>query len=131
MFYPRALLVFGLLAFAGCATAPSTVSDRLFFGRNIPGTTGEVSDAQWNAFVNEVIVPRFPDGFTVWTGAGQWKGEDGKEVSERTLVMELVHKTDPAVDTKFAEIAQAYRQRFNQEAVLGVRAPAQMTFWRR
>jgi hypothetical protein len=119
-----------LLAVAGCATAPSAVSDRLFFGRSIPGG-GEVSEAQWNGFVNEVVVPRFPDGFTVWRGAGHWRGDDGAGVSEPACVLEVTHATDPAADAKLREIAQIYRQRFNQEAVLFVRAPVEQALWRR
>jgi hypothetical protein len=119
-----------VLALAGCATPASTVSDRLFFGRSIPGG-GEVSDAQWNAFVTEVIMPRFPDGFTVWRGSGHWKGNDGASVSEDASVLEVVHARDAATNAKLAEIAQAYRQRFNQEAVMGVRTPVEQTLWRR
>ena len=122
------LLVAGLVA--GCATAPSAFSDRLFFGRSIPGG-GEVSEAQWDQFVAEVVVPRFPAGFTVYRGAGHWKGDDGASVSEQTSVLEVTHAPDAAADTKVAEIAQAYRERFNQDAVLRIRTPATLTFWRR
>jgi hypothetical protein len=127
---PRPFLFIVLLAFAGCAMAPSAFSDRLFFGRSIPGG-GEVSEAQWNAFVTEMIVPRFPEGFSVWRGAGHWKGDDGASVSEQTCVLEVVHGTDPTVDAKLEEIARAYRQRFNQDAVMRIRTPAEQTFSRR
>jgi len=126
----RIVLLIALLGAAGCATAPSMVDDRLFFGRAIPGG-GEVTEAQWSAFVAEVIVPRFPDGFTVWRGSGHWKGDDGAAVSEQTCVLELVHRSDPAVDTKLEEIARTYRQRFNQDAVMRIRTPGDMIFWRR
>lgn len=130
---PRLLptfLIVVVLALAGCATPSTTVSDRLFFGRTIPGG-GEITEAQWNTFVAEVIVPRFPDGFTVWRGSGHWKGDDGAHVSEDASVFEVVHHVDAATDAKVAEIAQAYRQRFNQEAVLQIRTPAEQTLWRR
>jgi hypothetical protein len=128
--FPRTLLFAGLLVFSGCATAPSAVSDRLFFGRAIPGG-GEVSEAQWSAFVAEVIVPRFPEGFSVWRGTGHWKGDDGTPVSEETCVLEVVHGKDPMADAKLEEIARAYRQRFSQDAVMRVRAPVGQTFSRR
>lgn len=130
---PRLLhtfLLVVLLALAGCATPAATVSDRLFFGRSIPGG-GNVTEAQWNAFVAEVITPRFPQGYTLWNAWGHWKGDDGAQVSEDASVLEVVHPVDAAADAKLAEIAQAYRQRFNQEAVMGVRTPAGQTFWRR
>ena len=127
---PHLLMLVALLGLAGCATAPSAVSDRLFFGRVIPGG-GEVTEAQWNTFVTEVIVPRFPEGFTVWRGSGHWKGDNAVPVPEQACVLEVVHPQDPAADAKLEEIARAYRQRFNQDAVMGVRTPVGLTFWRR
>ena len=124
------LLFVVLLAFAGCATAPSMVSDRLFFGRAIPGG-GEVTEAQWNSFVADVIVPRFPEGFAVWRGSGHWKGNDGVEVSEQMCALETWHRPDPAVNAKLDEIARAYRERFNQDAVILDRTPVEETVWRR
>jgi len=127
---PRIFLLAVVFALAGCVTVPTSVSDRLFFGRAVPGG-GEVTDAQWNAFVAEVIVPRFPDGFTIWRGQGHWKGDDGVPVSEPAMILEVVHPRDPAIDAKIDEIARAYRERFNQDAVLGVRVPATGRLWRR
>lgn len=106
------------------------VSDRLFFGRSIPGG-GEVTEAQWKSFVADVIEPRFPDGFALWRGSGYWKGDDGVEVSEQTCVLEVFHRPDPAADKKLAEIARAYRQQFNQDAVILTRTPIEETLWRR
>jgi hypothetical protein len=127
---PRIFLFVALLSFAGCATAPSKIDDRLFFGRTIPGG-GEVTDAQWSAFVAEIIVPRFPEGFTVWRGSGHWRGDDGAPVSEQTCVLEVVHSKDPAVDAKLEEVARTYRQRFSQDAIMRIRTPGELTFWRR
>jgi hypothetical protein len=128
--FPRIFLFVALLSFAGCATAPSKIDDRLFFGRTIPGG-GEVTDAQWSAFVAEIIVPRFPEGFTVWRGSGHWRGDDGAPVSEQTCVLEVVHSKDPAVDAKLEEVARTYRQRFSQDAIMRIRTPGELTFWRR
>jgi hypothetical protein len=130
----RTLLLAIVLFAAGCAsvssTVPASVSDRLFFGRAIPGG-GLVSDAQWNAFVADTIVPRFPEGFSLWQGAGHWKGDDGVSVTEHTSVLEIVHPPDPAVDARLDEIARIYRQRFNQDAVMSIRMPVEQKFWRR
>jgi hypothetical protein len=125
----RAYWLVTLVALAGCATTPAAVSDRLFFGRSIPGG-GEVTDAQWNSFVTEVVLPRFPGGFTVWRGSGHWKGDDGGAVSEETEVLEVVHAADPAADAKLDEIARIYRQSFHQDAVMRVRSPAELTLIR-
>lgn len=125
------LLLLGMaLAFAGCGTTSTGVNDRLYFGRSIPGG-GEVSDAQWTMFVEEVITPRFPDGFSIFHADGAWKGDDGRTVSEKSIVFEVTHPRDPATDRKIEEIAKAYRDRFHQEAVLQLRTPAKTTLWRR
>lgn len=114
------LVVLALLA--SCAVAPATVSDRLFCGRSTPGGV-IISDAQLEVFLAEVVEPRFPDGFTVWQAEGAWRG--GRE---DVLVLEIVHRNDPRHDRLIREIAEEYRSRFKQEAVLRVTTPASMSF---
>lgn len=123
-----------LLAATGCTTpAPlsgaggigaAVVSDRLFFGRAIPGGD-EVTDAQWAAFVAEEIAPRFPQGFTIYQARGHWRGDDGMPVSEPTMVVEIVHPLAASADAAVNQIATNYRTRFRQEAVLRVRTSAE------
>ena len=43
------------------ATGTAMVADRLFFGRAIPGG-GLVSEAEWTAFLAEVVTPASPTG---------------------------------------------------------------------
>lgn len=84
---------------------------------------GTVSDGQVESFLTEVVEPRFPDGFTVWRARGAWQG--GRE---ETLVLEIVHRNDPRLNRLVLEIADEYRTRFRQEAVLRVTSPATMEF---
>lgn len=98
------------------------VSDRLFCGRSIPGG-GEVTEAEIDQFVEQVVAPRFPEGFTMWTATGSW---DGKE--EQTLVLEFLHPYGRRYDDEVREIADEYRRRFRQESVLRVTLPAMMEF---
>jgi hypothetical protein len=113
------------LFLSACASAPMRVgmqgiSDRLFCGRSIPGG-GEVSDADVDQFVDEVVTPRFPEGFTMWTAVGSWKGEE-----EKTLVLEFLHPDGRRFDVQVREVADEYRRRFHQEAVMRVTLPAVM-----
>jgi hypothetical protein len=138
----RVVLLAGALAVAGCIAveapppAPAAgadhtaVSDRLYFGRAIPAG-GEVTEADWDAFVAEVIAPRFPDGFTIHRASGHWRGDDGAAVSEGSFILEVVHRGDAAADRAIDEIGRAYRERFDQDAVMRVRTPVAQTFWRR
>jgi hypothetical protein len=109
-----------LTLFLTACVQHSFVADRLYCGLSIPGG-GVVSQADLDAFVAEVVEPRFPDGFTLWRARGQWRGG-----SEDSLVIEIVHAPGPQFDRAVQEIADAYRTRFRQEAVLRVIAPVRM-----
>lgn len=90
---------------------------------------GTVTDADWGKFMDEVVTPRFPDGLTVLRAEGQWRGTDGKVVKEPSRVIVLNHAGDPRSEQAVVEIANAYKARFEQEAVLRVRWPACMKFY--
>jgi hypothetical protein len=112
---------------AGCATlgeAPCAAGfDRattveLLFGRNIGSQLG-VSEADWRRFVAEEIAPRFPAGFTVLDGAGQWRGDDGTIVSEPSKLVVIV-AVAPEARPQVEAVRAAYKERFAQEAVLAI-----------
>lgn len=130
----RAALVAAVaaLALAGCGTLPPPGSggaracgsgfetferDTLFFGRAIP-SGGQVSDAEWTAFLDSTVTPAFPQGLTVIDAAGQWRGVSGEVVRERSKLVVLLHARGEKDDAAIATIIGTYRQRFAQEAVL-------------
>ena len=90
--------------------------DTLYFGTAIPGSAAVVSDAEWRAFVSEVITPRFP-GFTEWNAEGHWKSEH-----EATHIVQIVHTSRFENERFVQEIIDAYKSRFHQEAVYWVRS---------
>lgn len=111
-----------LLMVGGCAgtvlnDGADAVSDRLFFGRSIPAG-GSVSDSAWEAFLAEVVTPRFPDGLTIWRAEGQWRGPDGRMDREPVMIVEVLHPRGATPDSVFEAIARHYRLRFGQDAVL-------------
>jgi hypothetical protein len=91
----------------------------LYCGRSKPGG-GMVSDAEWEQFLAEEVTPRFPDGFTILTGKGQYREKSGKIISEPTQVLVFLYtkKTRPESRRKIEEIRAAYVKRFAQESVL-------------
>jgi hypothetical protein len=99
---------------------PAVLSDRLFCGLSIPGG-GTVTQQELDTFILEVVEPRFPRGFTVWRAQGRWRGG-----SEEVMVLEIVHEYEARHDEAVREIAEEYRRRFRQEAVLRVMMPARM-----
>lgn len=130
-----ALALLMSLAF-GCAGAPQNVcrksgfalvSDQLFFGTERP--EGAVTPEEWRGFLEEAVTPRFPDGFTSWDAAGQWREPDGRILSERSYVLVILHRDGPDSDEAVKEIVLAYKKRFRQRAVLQVRSPACASFW--
>ena len=90
---------------------------QLLFGRSLHGG-GEVSDAQWQAFLADTVTPRFPDGLTVVEGAGQWRAPATRAiVAERSKVLLLVVADTPGVREALEDTRAAYRARFGQESV--------------
>jgi hypothetical protein len=118
----RRIAVVLAFLFVACAHVPATgiVSERLFCGLSIPAG-GAVSQAELDAFIEDVVSPRFPQGFTVWRARGQWKGGN-----EDVMVLEFLHPNDPTVNKAIEEIATEYRTRFHQDAVMRVTMPVRM-----
>lgn len=109
---------------AACPTGlKAVVETQLVFGRNIGGAPG-VSDADWGQFVDKEVSPRFPDGFTVTDGLGQWRGADGAIVREASKVLTVVLPDDQGDAVKLEAIRIAYKIRFRQDSVLLLRKQA-------
>lgn len=104
----------------------ASIQDSLYFGTAKPG--GAVTPEEWAEFLKSVVTPRFPQGLTVWQASGQWLGADGTVVREASHVLNLLHPNDAASEKAVIEIAAAYKVRFQQEAVLRVKAPACVSF---
>jgi hypothetical protein len=111
------------------AAMGDTVADRLYFGRTIPNSTETVSDSAWSVFLREVVTPRFPAGLSLYGAEGQWREGDGRIVREASFVLEVVHPAGPAADADLREIAEEYKRRFRQEAVMRVTQPVRQRFY--
>ncbi len=97
----------------------SLVQEDLYFGRNIAGI-GEVSEGQFQAFVDTTITPRFPDGLTIFNANGQFLNSSGLLVAEPAKVVSLYLENTPDSEVSISEIVGTYRQQFAQESVLQV-----------
>ena len=128
-------LVFGLaMAASGCTTTTAAlqcapgqhraIEERLFFGTLRPG--GVVTDAEWEGFVDDVVVAAFPDGFTTWPAQGAWRGADGRTIREASHMLSVVHPRDAAVEAAITAIIDRYKAGFAQEAVLRTSTPTCM-----
>ena len=91
----------------------------LYFGRSKSNGT-VVSEDEWTKFLKDEVTPRFPDGFTVLDGAGQYRDKNGRIVKEpsKVLVFLYTRKNRKTSSTKIDEIRTAYVKLFSQESVL-------------
>lgn len=109
----------------GAGQAPH-VSETLYFGT---GTAdGRVTQVQWQAFIDDVITPRFPQGLSIWPAYGQWQTAAGPVIREDSYVLNVVHEGEPSSERAIAEIMNSYKQRFRQEAVLRVTSAVCVSF---
>jgi len=94
----------------------------LYFGRDKQGG-GEVSEAEWAAFLTDTVTPRFPDGLSVLNVEGQTREPSGRIVRERAKLMVVVVFDAPAHQGKVREIIEAYNSRFGQHGVFRSEQP--------
>lgn len=133
--FPHTIAWVLIASLAGCTSIPSRgcapgeqdmVSETLYFGTQTPD--GAVTSEQWAQFLSTVVTPRFPKGLTVWPASGQWRSADGSITRESSYVLNLLHADDTANEAAVRSIADDYKQRFRQEAVLRVKARACAAF---
>jgi hypothetical protein len=124
------------LLLGGCALNPSTLPSpapeawqrcELFFGQSIPGG-GVVSAAEWQAFVDGEVTPRFPQGLTVLQAEGQWRNAQGGIDREASRVLVLLLPANTARGPLMDELRARYRERFRQEAVARACTAADVRF---
>ena len=96
----------------------------LYFGTQKPGGA-PVTDAEWAAFLDEEVTPRFPDGLTVLTGNGQWRNSQGVVTKETSAVLVVLYEPSAEKEAAIEDIRAAYKDRFDQESVMRVDAGLQ------
>ena len=96
------------------------VRTELFFGTATPDSA--VTEAQFLAFLDTEVSPRFPEGLTVFKGHGRFTGENGVLVKEEPFVVILLHPFESfkSSNGKIEAIREAYKRQFEQETVLRV-----------
>ena len=136
--YFSALRLALLVSLSACAKAKSPAPnasgrtcstktiERLYFGFETP--TGAVKEAEWQDFLARIVTPFFPEGLTVIEGKGQWLGERKEIVHEPSRIIEIVHDGSAEMRTRAELVAEAYKTRFHQDAVMTVRSPAEVCF---
>jgi len=119
---------------AACAPVPNpgpnTIAERcpvssggpllvfeLFLGLSMP-PFGEVTDSEWGAFIDQVVTPALPQGFTVYDAAGGWMSPlSRKTLYERTKVLMTALPDSPGSFVTINRIRNKYRIMFHQHVV--------------
>lgn len=108
----------------GGAFSPSPAIEKyfrteLYFGMNKPDGS-QVGEEDWNEFLAQEVTPRFPSGFTVLEGYGQFQDSNNKINREksRCLILFYPKKERKSTGAKIEEIRAAYKKSFRQESVL-------------
>ena len=106
-----------------CGNSPSgkrVSRTEVFLGLSRPDGS-MVSDAEFERFIDAEATPRFPDGFTVVTGNGQFKDSGGAIIRERSRVLVVLYPfRDSGSSERIEQIRAAYKAAFRQESVLRV-----------
>ena len=136
---PVALLACLSLALAAVACTEADTDDcpdgtenwvehRLFMGRSAQGVE-VVGDEAWEAFLADVVTPRFPDGLTVVDASGQWRNSDETIERERSKVLLIMAPPESDANRLINEISDEYKRQFSQEAVLQAVTDACVSFY--
>ena len=128
--------VLAVAALAACSGAPTLrcadgserfTEYQLYMGRN-DGSGEIVDDQAWQAFLEDTVTPRFPDGLTVLDAQGQYRDSQGTVYKERTKLLVILAPPGDEARLLIDEVSQEYRSRFRQESVLRVVGDACVSF---
>ena len=110
------------------ASAEVWARTELYFGTNKPDNT-EVTDTQFQDFIDSEVTRRFPDGLTLLIGNGQFRNSAGVLIREKSHVLILFYplQTQDA-NKKIQDIRGAYKRYFAQESVLRVDSLSLISF---
>jgi len=86
-------------------------------------------DADWQAFLDREVTPRFPDGLTVFDAYGQWLNRrSDKPARLRTKVLVILHEDTPEKQAAIDAIRLAWKAAWHDQSVLLVNERADVSF---
>jgi len=78
----------------------------------------DVSEEGWRAFLDTEVTPRFPDGLTVLSSAGQWRGKSGAITKEASRLLLIWVTPDRDTDRRVEDLRAIWKRQHGQESVL-------------
>lgn len=99
----------------------------LFFGlQRQDGTL--VGEAEWAAFLDKEVTPRFPDGLSVFTARGQWRHDTGRIAHETSKMLVILYQPSAESEAAIEAIRGAYKEGFDQESVMRLDSASCVSF---
>ncbi|WP_193369275.1 DUF3574 domain-containing protein [Pelagibius marinus] len=99
----------------------------LFFGlQRQDGTL--IGEAEWAAFLDQEVTPRFPDGLSVFTARGQWRHDTGRIARETSKMLVILYQPSAESEAAIEEIRAAYKEGFDQESVMRLDSSSCVSF---
>lgn len=80
----------------------------------------DITNDEFEEFLDSVVTPRFPDGLTLLTGNGQFRGESGVVIKEPSKLLIVFYPWTSQRSHAVDRIRQIYKRDFQQQAVLRV-----------
>lgn len=149
----RTLLLTTFLTVAGCASharqpaahaaasslqgddarpqqAQGWIRSELYFGVGIEGDADSaIGEAQWRAFLDKEVTPRFPDGLTVFDAYGQWLFRGAQEPERlNSKVLVILHEDTPLRRADIEAIRLAWKQATKHQSVLWSQQAVEVSF---
>jgi hypothetical protein len=83
----------------------------------------------WSRFVDREIIPRFPDGLTIFDATGRWQDRAANRIArEPSKIVEIALPGTSEDIVRLNEIVEAYKSRFKQQSVGLIVRPACVSF---
>ncbi|MEO0508601.1 MAG: DUF3574 domain-containing protein [Verrucomicrobiota bacterium] len=116
------------------AEANQWMETSLYFGlRRVGGNAPfkGITEERWVQFLDEEVSPRFPAGFTVVDGYGQWIHMENPDKTPNRLVSKVIILLHPSTEeyrARIEEVRDVFKEQFGQESVLRVTLAAEVSF---
>jgi hypothetical protein len=80
----------------------------------------DITESEFQGFIDDQVTPRFPDGLTVLSGNGQFRDARGTIVQEKSKLLILLYPFDRKASRTVDEIRLEYQGMFQQQSVLRI-----------
>ncbi|WP_421908354.1 DUF3574 domain-containing protein [Methanolacinia petrolearia] len=104
------------------------ISYEIYFGLSRPdGTT--ITETDWDNFVNEEIVPCFPEGFTIVDSKGYWQDySTNVTIAENSKIVIIYGGFSEEDIQKIIDLKNIYKEEFEQDSVMLVVSSSFVSF---